>query len=304
MPRFCWQFVWSAFLLAAICAAPASSAAQEDFEFGEASRFAQRSTRKTLLSWAGAADEEDGEDDDRLVTDRPHFSEASSLVGLGRVQLETGYTFFRDTDAGTIVSTHSFPEPLLRVGVFAEWFELRLGYNYLIEQTSAPGIGSSRLRGSDDMYLGAKLALAEQQGVLPEIAIFPQTRIPTGGRAFTAGQMLPGFNLAYSWKLNRLLELECNTQLNRRVDDVQHYYAEFIQTANLEYDISKYVGAFTEWFVLAPNGALAAHTQHYFHGGFQFFLRPNVQFDLHAGVGLNRAADNLALTGGGFSVRY
>src|SRR5262245_32534693 len=68
----------------------------------------------------------------RMITDRPHVSEATALVGLGRVQLETGYTYFLDSQAGTVTQTHSFPEPLLRIGMFAEWFELRLGYNYLI----------------------------------------------------------------------------------------------------------------------------------------------------------------------------
>lgn len=222
MLRTSWYFVVLSLALSSLCVQPAVTNAQDDERlFTSSFRM-----RKTLLAWNASQEEDEPEEDDdpRLVTDRPHFSEASSLVGLGRVQLETGYTFFRDADAGTVVSTHSFPEPLLRMGVFADWFELRLGYNYLIEQTSTAAGPSSRVRGSDDMYLGAKLALAEQLGVLPEVAIFPQARIPTGSSAFTARQMLPGFNLAYSWKLNKLLELECNTQLNRRVDDVQHFY--------------------------------------------------------------------------------
>ena len=88
---------------------------------------------KTLFRWTLAdVDREEGEHADRIVTDRPHFSEASNLVGLGRVQLETGYSYFRDANNGTVVQTHSFGEPLLRAGVFAEWFEFRLGYTYLV----------------------------------------------------------------------------------------------------------------------------------------------------------------------------
>src|SRR5688572_5424118 len=76
---------------------------------------------KTIFAWSDVEAEVDEDDEapDRLVTDRPHFSEASSLVGLGRVQLETGYSYFRDNDGGTF-QTHSFPEPLLRAGLFAE----------------------------------------------------------------------------------------------------------------------------------------------------------------------------------------
>jgi len=52
---------------------------------------------KSLLSWNLAeqsAETEASEEVDRIVTDRPHFSEASSLVGLGVTQIETGYSFF------------------------------------------------------------------------------------------------------------------------------------------------------------------------------------------------------------------
>lgn len=261
--------------------------------------------RKTLLNWTFDEAEQGGDgEDDRIVTDRPHFSEASSLVGLGIVQLETGYSYFRDEEGGTVVQTHSFPEPLLRMGLFADWFEFRLGYNYLVQPINDPLFGRSRLSGSDDLYVAAKLGLAKQAGWLPEVAIFPQIRVPTGSPAFTNEQVLPGFNLAYSWKINSLLELECNTQLNRRRDDADHFYTEFIQTANLEYDFTERFGAFTEWFCFVPSGSLAAQTQHYFHAGFVFFPSKDIQLDIHSAVGLSAASDDLAFTGGGFSCRF
>lgn len=273
---------------------------------------------KTLFRWSVARDESENDDEDpRLVTDRPHFSEASNLVGLGRIQLETGYSLFRDHDEGPViathplpgpppgqvVTTHSFPEPLLRMGILADWFEFRLGYNFLVETTSDSIAGRSVLRGSDDMYVGAKLALTEQAGWLPEMALFPQMRVPTGSPAFTSKQVLPGFNLAYSWKVNDLIEIECNTQMNRRHEDGDHFYTEAIQTVNIEYDLSRRWGAFTEWIVFVPSGAVSAQTQHYFHGGFVYFVTNNVQLDIHSAVGLNKAADDLAFTGVGFSIR-
>jgi outer membrane putative beta-barrel porin/alpha-amylase len=260
--------------------------------------------QKALFQWAGSEGaEEEQPESDRIITDRPHFSEASNLVGLGTVQLETGYTFFRNDDGGVKTTLHSFPEPLLRVGVFAEWFEFRLAYNYLIENTIT-GFGSSRASGSDDIYVGAKLALAKQSGFLPEMAIFPQMRVPTGARFFSSEQVLPGFNLAYSWKLNDWVELECNTQLNRRRDDSEHFYMEFIQTINVEYDLSERWGAFTEWVMFSPCGALTAQTQHYLHGGFVYFPTRNVQLDAHIGMGISQAADDLAFTGVGASFRW
>jgi hypothetical protein len=259
----------------------------------------QLATAETLFAWnVEHADNEPK--DPRLVTDRPHFSEASSLVGLGVVQLETGYSIFSDRSNAQRTTTHSFPEPLLRMGLFAEWFEFRIASNYLIEQTS----GQRTVTGVDDLYVGAKLAIAKQAGVLPELAIFPQMRVPAGSQAFSAGQVLPGVNIAYSWKLNELLELECNTQFNNRRDDALHTYLEAIQTLNLEYDLSEKLGAFTELIAFLPTGDTIARQEYYFHAGFQYFVTVNVQLDIHAGVGLNEAAADLAFTGVGVSARF
>ncbi len=269
---------------------------------------------KTLFQWTiGNESERAGEETESLVTDRPHFCEASSLVGFGRVQIESGYTYTQD---GGVVSslvgipsdrdrvrTHSFPETLIRAGLFADWFEFRIAGNYLIENTTHSDASRTRVQGPDDLYLGAKFALTEQRGFLPEVALFPQALIPTGSREFTSGQFLPGFNLAYSWKFNDFLELECNTQLNRRRDDVGHSYTEFIQAANLEYQLTDRLGAFTEWFCFIPNGALSAGPQHYFHAGFVYLLTPNLQYDIHAATGLNRQADDF-FAGTGLSIRF
>jgi hypothetical protein len=151
--------------------------------------------------------------------------------------------------------------------------------------TNSPGIGPSLLGGSDDIYLGAKIALAEQQGWFPEVAFFPQTRLPTGSLGITAGQMLPGFNLAYSWVMTESLELECNTQLNRRQDDTGQFYTEFFQILNLEYDFAQWLAGFTELLFFVPNGAVSALPQQCFHAGLQIFFGDNIQFDIHSAVG-------------------
>lgn len=241
---------------------------------------------------------------DRLTTDRPHVSEATAVVGLGRIQLETGYTFFRDESNGIRTDTHSFPEPLLRIGVLAEWFELRLGYTYLVEQTRGVGVQKTTLSGSDDMLVGAKIALVKQRGYLPDISIFPQFRMPTGFEAFSGDRVLPGVNIAYSWAVNELIEVECNTVFSKKRDDTAHIYTELLQTANIEYDLGERWLAFTEYLAFIPSSAVSADFEHYFHYGIQYFITPDVQVDLHSSFGLNRSAEDLAFTGIGLSFRY
>ena len=91
-----------------------------------------QSPRMTLLQWSYGTSFSGGPNlDEPLVTDRPDFTEASSTVGLGVAQLEFGYTYSFDNDGTDQTTGHSIGEPLLRYGILANWFELRIATNYL-----------------------------------------------------------------------------------------------------------------------------------------------------------------------------
>src|SRR5262245_10367572 len=98
------------------------------------------SSPRTLMAWSGAGKEPKAEDSDAnsgadsekseekpIESDRPDFTEASSTVGKGRIQLEAGYTYIRDRPGSVTTHSHSYPEALLRIGALAEWLEFRLG---------------------------------------------------------------------------------------------------------------------------------------------------------------------------------
>jgi hypothetical protein len=262
---------------------------------------------KKLLSYMyDGGDDGGGEEGlygDRIVTDRPHLAEAASTVGLGRVQVENGYTYFLDRSAGTTEQLHSFPETLVRAGLFQEWFEFRIQYNSFAQAVSGPS-GPFTAAGSDDLYLGAKVALAAQAGILPELTIFPQMKVPTGSPAYTADEVLPGMNFVYAWRVSERIEIEGNTNVNRRRNpDAAGYYTEYLQTFNFEYDVGPRVMLFNEFVIFAQSGAVGVPQQAYSHGGLHWFLLPNLQIDIHAAVGLNEAAADF-FGGSGLSWRW
>jgi hypothetical protein len=258
----------------------------------------------TLFRWSYDDAGEGGPNiDEPLITDRPDFTEASVTVGQGVAQLETGYTYFSDDDGATSQRTHAAPEALLRVGMFAEWFEWRIAYNYFEETTSETGVGRSTINGSDDLYLGIKLALTGQSGILPEMALMPQMRVPSGSSEFSAGETLAGLNWLYGWDLNDWIATGGSTQFNRRLDDVTiRPYTEWAQSWTINYSLTDWMGGYTEWFCLAPDGADTNHCENYFDGGLTFLITNNVQFDCRAGVGLNEAAVDM-FAGVGLSIR-
>src|SRR6185369_6251653 len=120
-------------------------------------------------------DREEPEGEGRINPDRPQLPEASTTVGKGRIVLESGYTF---NDKGSTFSSNSYPEALLRVGMFADWFEFRSGQNFLSAEQTVGGVQTST-SGAQDLYLGVKVALTEQKQYLPEIALIPQMTVPT-----------------------------------------------------------------------------------------------------------------------------
>jgi len=252
----------------------------------------------TLMQWSYCTSFTGGPDlEAPLVTDRPDFTEASSTVGRGVAQLEIGYTYTFD-NGGPATKSHSYPEPLLRYGIFVDWLELRIAKNFANEE-----IGAIENSGAEDLYLGFKIALTPQEHILPEMAIIPQATVPTGTDAFTADEVLPGLNWIYSWELNDCISTAGSTQFNRAVDEVtSRAYTEWAQSWTVAYSLTEKLGAYTEWFAFFPHSADTASTEHYFNGGFTYLISNNIQWDIRAGTGLNSAADDY-FVGTGLSIR-
>lgn len=271
--------------------------------------------RKTLMQWSYGTSCGGGPNrDEPLVTDRPDFTEASSTVGRGVGQLEFGYTYSHDSQDGQSTSLHSCGEPLLRLGIGFEWLELRAAVNYLQEVRRGPG-GRVSDGGVSDLYLGIKLGLTPQEGILPEMAIVPQMFVPIGSDPFddlddpllvveSSDRVLPGVNWLYSWELTERLSLGGSTQFNCAVDDeTQGLYTSVGQSIAAGYSFTDRWGGYVEFFGLMPAGADDVKPEYYFNGGPVYLVTENLQLDFRAGVGLNEAADDYFI-GSGASVRF
>jgi Putative MetA-pathway of phenol degradation len=263
-------------------------------------RARERGTVGTLLRWSfDPADGEVAQLDEPLISDRPDFTESSSVVGLGALQVETGYTYTHDDDGTDRTIGHSYPETLFRYGVLANWLEFRLAANYGREETN--GVRNS---GADDLYLGFKVGLTAQEGWRPEMALVPQMTVPSGGSDITSGEVLALLNWLYGWDLNEFISPAGSTQFNRSLDRVTDAsYTEWAQSWTVGYSLAERLGAYTEYFGLYPSGADTERVQHYVNGGFTYSISNDIQWDIRAGYGLNDAADDYFL-GTGLVFRF
>ncbi len=258
-------------------------------------------SRKTLLKWPGPThdDHEEPDEPKRLDPDRPHLPESSTAVGKGRIVLESGYTFTKKGSA----FTQSYPEALLRVGLFTDWSEFRLGQSFLSSERTKAGV-RRRDQGAQDLYLGIKLALVAQQGLLPEIALIPQMTVPTGSRSVGAGKVLPGLNVDGAWEVNNRVSIELLIGTNEVQDDAHRSHVELASGLTGVFGLTPNVETFVEWDAFSPvTSAADAGPRHYTVGGFVYFITKDVEVDIRAGVGLNQRANDF-LAGPGFAVRF
>jgi hypothetical protein len=254
---------------------------------------------EVLFLWPGQDPKEtvDGLDEP-IVTDRPDFTEASSVVGRGVFQLEGGYTFFRDGSSGSRSLSHSYPETLYRFGL-TRWMEMRVGHSFMDLRE-----GSTTSSGSKDLYLGTKLGITAQSGIRPEMALMPQMTVPTGSAANSDGDVLPGLSWLYGWTINDRFFFGGGTQFNRAKDGgTAETYTQWAQSATLNVGWTERLSSYFEFFSFHPYNADTDLPEYYFNSGMNFLITNNFKWDVRAGKGLNDNADDF-FAGTGFAVRF
>jgi len=230
--------------------------------------------------------------DEPLATDRPDFTEASSSVGRGVIQLESGYTYtYDDDDANDIIRReHSGPEIVLRYGL-TDRIEARLVWNYLWESNRENGVDQFT-DGADDLTVGSKVEITDEEGWIPESAVILHLITPTGGGAFSNHHVESQINYCYGWDLTEETYLAASTGHTTATDDAVDRYNQFHQSASVGTSLTEKLGFYIEYFGLYFDGREDDVPENYVDGGFTFQFDYNNQFDIRAGKGLNEAADD------------
>ena len=239
---------------------------------------------------------------DPLEADRPDFTESPSTVGLGRLQIEGGWTYLHDRSAGIDANLHSLPELLLRYGV-TERIEFRLswlGYlNYRDRDIQTGEIYS--FDGSSDLWIGCKLQITDESGWQPRSALIASVKAPIGVSEWTSHGSDTILNYNYGWGITDKLSLAGSTGTWWTQFEGDHY-AVMHQSAVVGLGITERLGCYLEWFGLFFHGTDDVRPDHYLDGGFTYLVTEDFQLDWRLGVGLNESADDL-FTGIGFAVR-
>lgn len=216
-----------------------------------------------------------------LVTDRPDQTESAVTVEPGSVQVETGILFTQDKQGGETLEVTEALGTLVRIGL-REALELRIGFDGLISTSSHDGFG--------DASIGAKLVLAGETEVRPQVALLLETSLPVGDDEFTTDEATPSARLALSKDLSDSLGLGFNVGAEFPESDEVFFYT-LAAGVGLDDVNSVFFEVFGD-----------SESSHSFDAGWTYLARPNLQFDLAAGVGITDEAPDW-FVGIGLSVR-
>jgi hypothetical protein len=227
-----------------------------------------------------------------IETDRPDFTESTSAVASGRLQVEAGTTLAREPGVGTVWSG---PEALVRVGL-GSGFEARIALPDLVG--TAPFTPEAD-RSLADALVGFKVELGQAAGV--DAAVIVELHLDASGLYGSSPQpssgpspralFVVGRDVGPSFSVGGQGEASYDREAGRVLVG---------GTLVGGLGLGPRVGTFAEVAASAvPDGPLAAVLHH----GYTVALTEALQLDAHAGVGLTETAPDV-FVGAGLGVRF
>lgn len=219
-----------------------------------------------------------------IVTDRPDVTEAATVVPLGSLQFENGFSWTREGSKSSV----DLSQTLMRYGLTSLW-ELRLEvpdfFDYISNPTEHSGFG--------DIAIGVK----RQLGPLPggfDLAVIAAVSIPSGAQNESSHGVDPFVKFPWSHELTKpwsvggqfsVFYLSDNGRRNTLIEPCFYIEREFGERDEV---FVEYAG---DYHQRGRPGQLL-------HIGTAYKLTPRHQIDFHMGIGLSRAAPDVFVAAG------
>ena len=235
-------------------------------------------------------------DSEPLITDRPDATEASSVVGKGVLQIETGGLYEAFEENSIKEESYTYNTTLIRYGILDN-LELRLGWDFVEGVTKVNGTKLDNVTsGFSPLLLGMKLAITEEKNGWPEVAlighVFPVFSASTDYRPETTGVDFR-FSLSHTVSENSSIGYNIGGEWGNDSPE-----AAAIYTIAYGYSITDAFGFYIELYGDLPEDNSA---NHYWDGGFTYLVSNDLQLDAYIGTSLTKGQD--ILLGLGLSYR-
>lgn len=292
------RFLHALAILGLLCGFQASSSAQE---FGGEPRI--KFLDDIFHPFASSAGRDPFEE--RIETERHDFTQSTTTVGRGVVQVEGGYSYFYKDHDGEVEHAHTTPEMMMRVGLTDD-IEFRLRWDYAWRFISDAENADS----AEDLRWSFKLGTTDQDGYIPESALEIRFTAPTGGSAWSTERVEFGLDYIYGWEFAEGWELYGSTGFSTSgLDDfglvpeqpADDHFLVWSQSVAIGVELTQCMTLYTEYYGLFSHALEDEFAMHVFNIGVDYYLTNNLVTDLRMGTGLSEDSDDLFVgIGGGY----
>ena len=243
--------------------------------------------------------------EERIETERHDFTQSTTTVGRGVVQVEAGYTYLYKDNNDEIEQSHTAPELMVRIGV-SDDIEFRLRWDYAWRFVDEAENADS----AEDLRWAFKLGVTDQDRCVPESALEVRFTAPTGGSAWTTGRVAFGLDYIYGWETASGLEVFGSTGFSTDglgefallpEEPASDHFIAWTESAGVGTHLSKCTTMYAEYFGIFSHALADNFSMHFFNLGIDFYVTPDFVLDIRAGKGLSSDADDFfAGAGGGY----
>ena len=234
-----------------------------------------------------------------IITDRPTHSASPVLVPPRTFQFEAGYKFSRNEDGSDSTDAQVLPNLLARYGI-NQTVEARL----IISSLNIKRSVDDKTTGFSDLTLGAKIALADESGARPQMALLVGVNLPVGHSDFTSKYVIPKILFLGANSLSDRLGLTYNigpSFVTNKSDGKSDTHIDLNYAVALSGSVGGVFSLFGEFYGAFAFGR-SQLDRHGFQAGTTILLSPLFQIDFRAGIG-QTGNENGWLVGAGLAFR-
>jgi hypothetical protein len=232
-----------------------------------------------------------------LTSNRPGIGDSEALIDRGAIQIESGVQFQDAPPENDRSWTQTWGQLAVRAGV-RRWLEVFAGWDGLsLDRVQVDGTSQIE-SGGNDLRVGAKLALLDEDAHGLTLTVAPAWSFPVGADEFSSNSTDGSLRLLWARSLPRDWSISGNVVSTYTSDEAGRYLDNGVM-AGLTRSITPALSVFGE----VATAVLAQRADSWtVDAGLAWTPRPNLQWDLSVGRGLHDA-DERWFVSAGISVR-
>lgn len=237
---------------------------------------------------------------ENISSDRPDFVESSDVVGIGRQQLEAGFSLERSIIQDEEIRTFTTPL-LLRLGL-SDTCEARIETDGWANISTHDLYGTTRETGLSDISLGLKLHLQDNSALLPAVAVLLHLDIDSGSTYFRGNGLRPSLRTVAEWELSKTTSIGVMPGIIFDRNN-QHDFTSGMLAATYGVQINPMLHGFLELAAQQIAKSEDGGNIITYDSGLSYMINKNTQIDTIFSVGANKNSPDWTI-GFGFSHRF